>query len=928
MFLFHSHSRFGVDGEWTFDEDLPALKNDQGHYSNMLKVKIPGHQNETQVNRMPKKENLDRARRAKLKPYEYASLQRSLKQARSKSGSKLNKMSLKKSASSQSAAVRKSTSSLNKLGGAKEPDKRLISKSKSQGEIKQQEQEQLKEQLLMPQQLQRCPTGDETLLLSGADNVLSQSETMFDTSQFGGDDTIGDDASIISDEEVPDLEDAYFSVSSQPSLGEPLSKKPPLFLTEIDPATATGTFEDPDCFSNATDIGDDLLGDLVDSNGNSLGPDSPGYQNLAPPSLDEVFVGKLEISRSNSEVKISTTGASMERGIADGEALSSVPTADMSSVQAIKTGEETGSPVTSDNVMVVETSEALSEIASGELDEGENHPEVKTDVGATSADCIDSILEGDQQTASTVEPTSLETVDKDGDIEKGKTEMTSDSNAAQLPDVKLSNEAAASLNESKGVEKMKKSKDNEGFESTQVTTNNYQVSIEESSEAEGRVKVAEESMLTNKGRMPETLSEGVDQHSKASTGKVVGDEMGEYTSQNQTQSCLPSTEVTGTESNVLSTSTATSEFPVDIPTAQNVTKIQGITQETEELSTLQSSFEGGGVGPEPDITSPEVNEVEVQTARSIQMADDNTTVTVVVSDTAEGRGEENAVREVTSADVTEVVPVGTSIIDTKEKTEEPATMSTTTGGDVGEIEIMCPDSEVTSTDVDQAEVQSVASTQGMDKNTEESAALPKTTGESEEVETSVSCINPEVTLAEVKDVPDPVTSGEVKVTALTGSFAVAFEGFDVIGEQQPAAEVQLPIDTAVTAGEQLPLKAADNESQTLSKFSTPVGGAMVEKHVADIEAGIVSQAAVSEAAGPETAGPDTAVPCGQVGIDEVGTSKQGEEPDDEMQGRNEVVRIEVESRLPSTIIEHETSEKPQTEKSESKSEQDLSLIHI
>ena len=32
---------FCVDGSWTHDPDLPAIKNDAGHYSNMLKIVDP-----------------------------------------------------------------------------------------------------------------------------------------------------------------------------------------------------------------------------------------------------------------------------------------------------------------------------------------------------------------------------------------------------------------------------------------------------------------------------------------------------------------------------------------------------------------------------------------------------------------------------------------------------------------------------------------------------------------------------------------------------------------------------------------------------------------------------------------------------------------------------------------------------------------------
>ena len=45
--------RFCVDSEMTFDMDLPALKNEQGGYCNMIKVKIPSY-SAPQWNKAPK----------------------------------------------------------------------------------------------------------------------------------------------------------------------------------------------------------------------------------------------------------------------------------------------------------------------------------------------------------------------------------------------------------------------------------------------------------------------------------------------------------------------------------------------------------------------------------------------------------------------------------------------------------------------------------------------------------------------------------------------------------------------------------------------------------------------------------------------------------------------------------------------------------
>ena len=50
---------FTVDGKWTHDPDLPAIKNETGHYSNMLKIVDPKI---NFSNKAPNFENLEKVK--------------------------------------------------------------------------------------------------------------------------------------------------------------------------------------------------------------------------------------------------------------------------------------------------------------------------------------------------------------------------------------------------------------------------------------------------------------------------------------------------------------------------------------------------------------------------------------------------------------------------------------------------------------------------------------------------------------------------------------------------------------------------------------------------------------------------------------------------------------------------------------------------
>ena len=57
--------RFLVDSQLTFDTDLPALKNEQGNYCNMIKVKAPSY-SAPQWNKVPREDGAATAAAAKM----------------------------------------------------------------------------------------------------------------------------------------------------------------------------------------------------------------------------------------------------------------------------------------------------------------------------------------------------------------------------------------------------------------------------------------------------------------------------------------------------------------------------------------------------------------------------------------------------------------------------------------------------------------------------------------------------------------------------------------------------------------------------------------------------------------------------------------------------------------------------------------------
>ncbi len=193
--------RFSVDSEWTFDRDLPALKTDQGHYSNMIKVKIPSF-NEPQWNKTPKEENLMAAAKAATQA---ATMNPTVKTLKAKAKRP------QKSASSSKIAPAATPEAERKLSKSKSTSKVQQPKAK----IAKKEEKPLDVKAEAPkQELAKCLSGDDTLLLSAAgDNVRSQADTFVDDENQ---DTFPevDDSSIISDEEMPDLEEAFVTAAS------------------------------------------------------------------------------------------------------------------------------------------------------------------------------------------------------------------------------------------------------------------------------------------------------------------------------------------------------------------------------------------------------------------------------------------------------------------------------------------------------------------------------------------------------------------------------------------------------------------------------------------------------------------------------------------------------------------------------------------
>jgi hypothetical protein len=197
----------------------------------MIKVKIPSV-NEPQWNKTPKQKNQEKAadiinlsaidksavkslKAKNTKPMKSASSSKvgpggnieKDKLSKSKSTSKVQLGVEKKVGTKQGAVARSASSSAVKSAGAKQnKEDTRIPEVEAEGQNPDHQQKHL--------QLSKCLSGDNTLLLSATgDNVLSQADTVFDDNQDTFPDA-DDEDDLISDEEVPDLEDAYVTAVS------------------------------------------------------------------------------------------------------------------------------------------------------------------------------------------------------------------------------------------------------------------------------------------------------------------------------------------------------------------------------------------------------------------------------------------------------------------------------------------------------------------------------------------------------------------------------------------------------------------------------------------------------------------------------------------------------------------------------------------
>ena len=181
--------RFLVDSEMTFDMDLPALKNEQGSYCNMIKVKIPSF-SAPQWNKAPREE---------------ANAKANAKAGRGLGRGLAKRQPLKSASSSKISTLRKTRADLAKS--------KSTPKVGAESERPKPEPEEV---IQVPElRLVKCLSGgdvDTLILPAEGDNVLSQADT------FLGDD-LDDDEDLISDEDVPDLEEAFITaVSGKPNI--------------------------------------------------------------------------------------------------------------------------------------------------------------------------------------------------------------------------------------------------------------------------------------------------------------------------------------------------------------------------------------------------------------------------------------------------------------------------------------------------------------------------------------------------------------------------------------------------------------------------------------------------------------------------------------------------------------------------------------
>ena len=170
--------RFCVDSEMTFDMDLPALKNEQGGYCNMIKVKVPSV-SAPQWNKAPR-------------PKTNAKIGRRRQPLRSASSSKIGR---KGEAARADLVKSKSTPKV----GAEDS-------APGAGEVVQVQELRLVKCLSSSSSGGACAADDTLILPAEGDNVLSQADT------FAADMDVEDD--LISDEDVPDLEDAFVTAVS------------------------------------------------------------------------------------------------------------------------------------------------------------------------------------------------------------------------------------------------------------------------------------------------------------------------------------------------------------------------------------------------------------------------------------------------------------------------------------------------------------------------------------------------------------------------------------------------------------------------------------------------------------------------------------------------------------------------------------------
>ena len=155
---------YAIDGDWTHDGDIPALKNEQGHYNNMIKVKP-------------------------------------------------------------------SDNPFDQVLSTKNPNPDNISRGLS-GFIA--------EHRPFNKKIRRCLSGDETLVLSDAENVLSLSETLIDdtldVNEGENDDLLSGDEELLPTDNIISMANRRYLNNEHDGQG-----KHSLFLTEIDSPSRPGS---------------------------------------------------------------------------------------------------------------------------------------------------------------------------------------------------------------------------------------------------------------------------------------------------------------------------------------------------------------------------------------------------------------------------------------------------------------------------------------------------------------------------------------------------------------------------------------------------------------------------------------------------------------------------------------------------------------